>query len=84
MGGACSMHGRDEEFVQNFSRTTCGEETTWTPGRRWEDNIKVKLREPGCDDADCFNLAEDMGQVRGPCEHGYETSDSTKGGKFLH
>jgi hypothetical protein len=29
MGGACSMHGRDEKCVQNFYQKTRKEETMW-------------------------------------------------------
>jgi hypothetical protein len=29
MGGACSLYGRGEKYIQNFSRETWREETTW-------------------------------------------------------
>jgi len=29
MGGVCSMHGRDEKCIQNFSQKTYREATTW-------------------------------------------------------
>ena len=32
------------------------------PKRRWEDNIKMDLREVGCDPGDCIDLAEDRDQ----------------------
>ena len=32
------------------------------PRRRWEDNIKMYLREVGCDPGDWINLAEDRDQ----------------------
>ena len=32
--------------------------------RRWEDNIKMDLREVGCDPGDCMDLAEDRDQWR--------------------
>ena len=32
------------------------------PRRRWEDNIKMNLREVGCDPGDCIDLAEDREQ----------------------
>ena len=34
------------------------------PTRRWEDNIKVDLREVGCDPGDWIALAEDRDQWR--------------------
>ena len=34
------------------------------PRRRWEDNIKMDLREVGCDPGEWINLAEDRDQWR--------------------
>ena len=34
------------------------------PRRRWEDNIKMDLRELGCDPRDWITLAEDRDQWR--------------------
>ncbi|KAJ4427358.1 hypothetical protein ANN_24978 [Periplaneta americana] len=34
------------------------------PRRRWEDNIKMDLREVGCDDRDWINLAQDRNRWR--------------------
>ena len=34
------------------------------PRRRWEDNIKLDLREVGCDPGDWIALADDMDQWR--------------------
>ena len=34
------------------------------PGRRWEDNIKIDLREVGCDPGEWIALAEDRDQWR--------------------
>ena len=34
------------------------------PRRRWEDNIKMDLREVGCDHRDWITLAEDRGPWR--------------------
>ena len=34
------------------------------PRRRWEDNIKMDLREVGCDPRDWTSLAEDRDQWR--------------------
>ncbi|KAJ4434391.1 hypothetical protein ANN_22951 [Periplaneta americana] len=38
------------------------------PRRRWEDNIKMDLREVGYDDRDWINLAQDRDQWRAYCE----------------
>jgi hypothetical protein len=34
------------------------------PRRRWEDNIKLYLKEVGCDDVDWIHLAQDKVQWR--------------------
>jgi hypothetical protein len=52
------------------------------PRRRWEDNIKMDLREIGFGDMDWIHLAQDR-QVAGSCEHGNEPSGSIKCGEFL-
>ncbi|KAJ4438304.1 hypothetical protein ANN_14243 [Periplaneta americana] len=44
------------------------------PRCRWEDNIKMDLREVGCDDRYCINLAQD----RDLCEGGNEPPGSLK------
>jgi hypothetical protein len=42
--------------------------------RRWEDNIKMDLRETGIDGANWIRLAQDMVQ----CKHGTEPPGSVK------
>jgi hypothetical protein len=32
------------------------------PRHRWEDNIKMDLKETGCDDVDWFHMAQHMVQ----------------------
>ncbi|KAJ4429771.1 hypothetical protein ANN_21975 [Periplaneta americana] len=41
-----------------------GKRRLWRPRRRWEDNIKMDLREVGCDDREWINLAQDRDQWR--------------------
>ena len=41
-----------------------GNRTLGRPRRRWEDNIKMDLREVGCDPKDWIALAEDRDQWR--------------------
>ena len=36
-----------------------GKRPLWRPRRRWEDNIKMDLREVGCGGMDCIELAQD-------------------------
>jgi hypothetical protein len=55
------------------------------PRRRWEDNIKMDLRETGIDGANWIRLVQDRVQWRaGFCEDGDEPSGSIKkAGYFL-
>jgi hypothetical protein len=54
------------------------------PWRRWEDNVKMDLREIGIEGANWIRLAQDRVLVAGFCEHGNEPSGSIKiGGHFL-
>jgi hypothetical protein len=48
--------------------------------RRWEDNIKMDLREIGIDGANWIRLAQDRVQVAVFFEHGNEPSGSIKKG----
>jgi hypothetical protein len=41
-----------------------GRRTLERPRRRWEDNIKVDLREVGCGSADWVDLAQDRDRWR--------------------
>jgi hypothetical protein len=48
------------------------------PRRRWEDNIKMDLREIGIDGANWIRLAQDRVQWRALCEHSNEFSGSIR------
>ena len=39
-----------------------GKRSLGRPRRRWEDNIKMDLREVGCDPGELIDLAEDRDQ----------------------
>ena len=41
-----------------------GERSLVGPRRRWEDNIKMDLRNVGCDTGDWIDLTEDRDQWR--------------------
>jgi hypothetical protein len=47
------------------------------PRRRWENNIKIDLRETGIDGANWIRLAQDRVQWRA-CEHGNESLGSIR------
>jgi hypothetical protein len=64
-------------------RSTDDEVPLGRPRRRWEDNIKMDLKEVGYGDMDWIELAQDR-QVAGTCECGNEPSGSIKCGEFLY
>jgi hypothetical protein len=59
MGRACSTN-EGERNAYRISVTKPGEKRPiGKPRRRWVDNIKIGLREIGCDGMDWIDLAED-------------------------
>ncbi|KAJ4436010.1 hypothetical protein ANN_18634 [Periplaneta americana] len=80
MGRVCSTYGRIQKCIWSVSWEAGGR-----PRRRWEDNIKMDLREVGYDDRDWINLAQD--RMAGLCEGGNEPPGSLKANKlwgYLH
>jgi hypothetical protein len=53
-----------------------------TPGRRWEDNIRMDLWEIGCG-CRLEAFVSGQGPVAGSCDHRNEPSVYIKGGEFL-
>ena len=64
MGRTGNTYGAIQKCIQSFSGKPEGKRPLGRPRRRWEDNIKMSLREVGCDPRDWIALAEDMGQWR--------------------
>ena len=52
------------EKFRNAYRVLLGKRPLERPRRRWEDNIKMDLREVGCDPGDRIGLAEHRDQWR--------------------
>jgi hypothetical protein len=75
----CGTYGGEERCIQVFS----GKRPLGRPRRRWEDNIKMDLREVGCGGADWVELAQDRDRWGGSCVYGDEPSGSIKCGEFL-
>ena len=48
MGRACSVYGGGEKRVRVLVGKPEGKRSLGRPRRRWEDNIKMDLREVGC------------------------------------
>jgi hypothetical protein len=67
VGGACGTHGRGEKRVQGFDSKPDGRNPLVKPRRRWEDGIKMDLREIGWGgggDAEWIYLAHDRDRWR--------------------
>jgi hypothetical protein len=54
-----------------------------TPRRRWEDKVKMYIKDLEWEGVDWIHLAQDRGHWRALCEHGNEPSGSIKCGEFL-
>jgi hypothetical protein len=74
MSGACSTHGIDKKFVQNFDWN----KPLGRPRRKLEDNIRMDVKEIMWENVDWIHLAQD--RDRWPCDEPY---GSTKGEDFL-
>jgi hypothetical protein len=53
------------------------------PGCRWEDNIRMDLKDIRLDWIALDASGSGYGPVAGSCEHGYVPSGYIKGGEFL-
>jgi hypothetical protein len=64
MGGVCNTHGRDENLIQNFGQKNEGKTPLGRPRHRWENNIRMGLREIGWEGVDWIHLIQDRDQRR--------------------
>jgi len=64
MGRICSVRWRQEKCAQNFDRKTCKDETTRKNLLRWEDNIRLDLKEIdiGWEGVDWIHVDQDRDQ----------------------
>jgi hypothetical protein len=53
---------RETRCIQYFSLKVCGKKSVGRPRRRWEDNIRMDLREIGWKVVDCTHLVQDRDQ----------------------
>lgn len=77
------MHRADEECVQIFSGKSEGKTLLGRCKSRWEDDIKLDLREIGLEDEDWIRLSEDTVRQRAPINTVINFRFSKKGGKLL-
>jgi hypothetical protein len=64
MGEACSMHGEKRNAYRILAGKPEGNRPLGRHGRRYEDNIKMELRDTGSGFVDWIDLAQDRGQWR--------------------
>jgi hypothetical protein len=57
VGGTCGLHGGGERFLQVLVGRSESKRPLGRPRRRWEDNIKLDLREICIDGANWIQLA---------------------------
>jgi hypothetical protein len=69
------MHGREENSVQDFGGKAGGKETLGRPRRRWEDGIRMNLKETGWRYR-MDPVSSVQGLVEDPCDYGDEPSVS--------
>jgi hypothetical protein len=58
------MHGEEEKCIKGFVGELERKNQLGRHRRRWEDNIRMDLRELGWGGVDCINLAQDRDQWR--------------------
>jgi hypothetical protein len=64
MGGVCGSHGGGGGCIQHFDWEARRTEPLGRPRLRWEDNIKMDLRDIGFGDVDWIHLAQDRDRWR--------------------
>jgi hypothetical protein len=62
MGGMCGMHGKGRGVYGFLIGRPKGKKPLGRPKHRWEDNIKMDLREIGIYGANLIHLAQDRVQ----------------------
>jgi hypothetical protein len=64
VGGTCGTHGEGRGVYRVFVGWPEGKRPLRRPRRRWEDNIKLDLRETEIDVANWIQLVQDRAQWR--------------------
>jgi hypothetical protein len=64
VGGACGTHGRREKLYKILVGKPEGKRPLRRPRRRWEDGIRMDLRETGLGCVDWIRLAQDRDRCR--------------------
>jgi hypothetical protein len=64
VGRTRGTHGRGEESVKGFGGKASGKETTWKTRHRWEDGIRMDLKQIGYGSVEWIHLAQDRDRWR--------------------
>ena len=64
MDGACSAYGERRDVYRVLVGKPEGKRPLGRPRRRWEDNIKMDLKEVGCGRMNWIELAQDRDRWR--------------------
>jgi hypothetical protein len=64
MGGACSTYGERRGVCRVLVGKREGKRLFGRPRRRWEDNIKMGLKEVGCGGMDWIDVTQDSDRWR--------------------
>jgi hypothetical protein len=64
VGGTCGTHGRGGKSVQVLVGNSEGKRPLGRLRRRWQDGIRIALRETGWRSVDWIQLAQDRGQCK--------------------
>jgi hypothetical protein len=64
MGGACSTYGEGRDVYRVLVGKPEGKRQLGRPRRRWEDNVRIDLKEVGCGCEEWIGLAQDRDRWR--------------------
>jgi hypothetical protein len=64
MGRTCNTNGENRNAYRTLVGKPDGKRPLGRPRRRWEDNIRIDLRETGWGGMDWIDLAQDRDQWR--------------------
>jgi hypothetical protein len=59
MGGICSTHKLRKKCIKIVVGKPEGKRALERSRRKWEDNIRMTLRERGCEDVEWIHLVQD-------------------------
>jgi hypothetical protein len=62
VGGTCGKHERGEKIYRVLVRKPEGKKPLGRPRRRWEDGIRMDLRDIGWGSVEWIQLAQDRGK----------------------